>query len=89
MVSCYVHTIYYMYCMLTVSTSGNGFGVYVAIVAVVVVVVVMTTGGVPLTISCKHMLTMSAVGNDGAMLACCLPASESQDGAGTHVRKSN
>ena len=80
-------------CMLTVSSSGNGFGVYVAIVAVVVVVVVMlemmTTGGVPLTISCKHMLTMSAAGNDGTMLASCLPASESQDGAGTHVRKSN
>ena len=78
-----------MYCMLTVSSSGNGFGGYVAIVAVVVVVVVMTTGGVPLTISCKHMLTMSAAGNDGTMLASCLPASESQDGAGTHVRKSN
>ena len=80
-------------CMLTVSSSGNGFGVYVAIVAVIVVVVVMlemmATGGVPLTISCKHMLTMSAAGNDGAWLACCLPASESQDGAGTHVRKSN
>ena len=82
--------------MLTVSTSGNGVGGYVAIVAVFVVVVVvvvmvemMTTGGVPLTISCKHMLTMSAAGNDGAMLASCLPASDSQDGAGTHVRKSN
>ena len=91
--------------MLTVATSGNGVGGYVVIVvvivdvivvvivAVIVVVVVMlemmTTGGVPLTISCKHMLTMSAAGNDGTMLASCLPASESQDGAGTHVRKSN
>ena len=87
--------------MLTVATSGNGVGGYVVIVDVIVVVIVavlvvvvvmlemMTTGGVPLTISCKHMLTMSAAGNDGTMLACCLPASESQDGAGTHVRKSN
>ena len=83
--------------MLTVATSGNGVGGYVVIVVVIVAVIVvvvvmlemMTTRGVPLTISCKHMLTMSAAGNDGTMLACCLPASESQDGAGTHVRKSN
>ena len=66
--------------MLTVATSGNGVGGYAVIVTVsvavvfgvVVMVEMMTTGGVPLTISCKHMLTMSAAGNDACLLPPCL-----------------